>query len=143
MRRQLLWIGIIVSVLSWTAPAWSLCQGALPGGVSLDCTIPSTSTGWGTAPVTVSSAAITTGMTLGPTVAAFPMPGARLPSMGFVAYNQVGSAGPFYICPLGGSCSPTNGIEVGIGASKPIGTGNSTTVPTAISPLGAVMEIRW
>jgi hypothetical protein len=97
---------------------------------------------WGVMTPGPTSGNLSTGLTLGPNSAAFPS-GVAFPLGGFLLYNRVGSTGPVYVCPLGGTCTQANGVEVGQGGSKTLGTGTSTVLPTILAPTGATVEIRF
>ena len=68
--------------------------------------------GFGTLAATTASVAVSS-MTLGPNSATWP------PSQATNVFviNAASSAGNLYVCPLGGTCSATNGIPIVPGAS--------------------------
>lgn len=99
---------------------------------------PTVQNGYGTLSVTNSSVAVST-VTTSPNSAVWKMP---LNGYLFIR-NSPSSAGILYVCPLGGTCSSSNGIPLNIGDNGQFNLGGSTTSPTVIAASTATAIIGW
>ena len=118
---------------------WLLAFLLLPGialaqvGVS---STPSITNGFGTLTVSNSSIAVST-LTAGPSSPAWTMP-----LFGNLVVVNQGTA-VAYICPFGGSCSSSNGLQIAAGGNVTFSLGGQIVSPTVISPSGTTLWIGW
>ena len=101
----------------------------------ISAAVPPQISGYGTLAVTNSSVLAST-MTVGPNSPAWP----AQPGQVF-AVNSAGSTGTAFVCPLGGTCSASNGIPVGVGASY--GFFKPSANMTLFSTAGATVVFQW
>ena len=129
MRRYLL--AAVLAVAPFVAPsAWA--QNVY--------TAPALSHGSGVLSLTTSSVAVTT-LTLAPNSPAllFPLPSATI---SFQAIST--NAGSAWLCPLGGTCSASNAVEIPPGATVSISVSpNSATAPTLVATSTATVQVIW
>lgn len=99
---------------------------------------PTVLNGYGTLSVSNSSIAVS-GVTTSPNSAAW-----KMPLNGYLYItNSPASAGTLYVCPLGGTCSSSNGTPLSIGSQSIFNLGGSTTSPTVIAASTATAIISW
>lgn len=100
--------------------------------------LPTIQNGYGQLSVSNSSINVST-VTTSPNSAAWAMP-----LFGnLVIYNMSSSAGAVYICPKGGTCSSSVGLEVKPGGSATFALGGATTSPTIIAASTATVFVGW
>lgn len=104
-------------------------------GITPLITSPPGVTGFGTLAVTNSSALAST-MTAGPNSAVWP----TVPGMLYVL-NDAASNGSLYVCPLGGTCSATVGLELVPGRSW--GFNKPATTMTVFTPTTATAQFQY
>lgn len=92
-------------------------------------------TGFGTLAVTNSSTLAST-MTVGPTSGVWP----STPQMVYVL-NDASSAGSLFVCPLGGTCTAANGLELTAGRSW--GFLRPSLNMTMIAATTATVQFAW
>lgn len=107
-------------------------SGGTSGGIT---TTPPAVLGFGTLAVTNSSALAST-MTAGPNSAVWP----TVPGMLYVL-NDAASNGTLYVCPLGGTCSATVGLELTPGRSW--GFYKPATTMTVFTPTTATAQFAF
>lgn len=107
-------------------------SGGTSGGIT---TTPPAVLGFGTLAVTNSSA-LASGATAGPNSAVWP----TTPGMLYVL-NDAASAGNLYVCPLGGTCSATVGLELTPGRSW--GFYKPATTMTVFATTTATGQFTW
>ncbi len=100
-------------------------------------TVPPAVSGLGTLSVTNASTLAST-MTLGPSSSAWPTSSST--GMVFVL-NDSASAGNLYVCPLGGTCTTANGLELIPGRSW--GFYRPATSMTVIATSTATAQFQW
>lgn len=104
---------------------------------------PAPISGFGTLSVLVASLATST-LTLGPNSAAYPT--GTPPNRYFTIRNSPKSADTLYVCPLGGTCTSSVGIPLGVGESKtwmiPASAGSFPAV-SVISGSTATAIMEW
>ena len=110
-------------------PVVALAQVGVPSS-------PSITNGFGTLTVSNSSIAVST-LTPGPgsPVWAMPLFG------NLVVVNQGAAAA--YICPFGGVCTSSNGLQIQAGGNVTFSLGGFVVSPTVISPSGTTLWIGW
>lgn len=100
-------------------------------------TVPPPVQGFGSLSVVNSNALVST-MTLGPNSTAWPTSGNT--GMVFVV-NTLASAGNLYVCPLGGACTTSSGLEITPGHSW--GFYRPSTSMTVIATTTATAQFQW
>jgi hypothetical protein len=113
--------------------AYAACGSGHTGGQAT--TTPPAVTGFGTLALGNTSTALST-LSLGPNSAAWP----AQPGMVYVM-NSTTSAGPIYVCPLGGTCTAANGIPIAVG--QWYGFYRPASGMTAIAPSTATVEVQY
>lgn len=106
-----------------------------PGTTNAVSSTPPAITGFGTLAVTASSALASTA-TAGPNSAVWPTTTGML-----YVRNESASAGTLYVCPLGGTCSATVGLELPPGQSW--GFYKPATTMTVFATTTATMQAQW
>jgi hypothetical protein len=124
MKYLVLFLGLVFghAALAQSSPAYVVAIG------------PTAVKGFGTLSAGNSSTLLST-LTTGPSSGAWPSP---VPGMLYVLNNGTTT---IYICPLGGSCTSSNGLAVPAG--QYYGFYQPSTSMTLISPTTATVQAQW
>jgi hypothetical protein len=110
-------------------------RGGTPASTTPITTSPAAITGFGTLAV-VNASALASTATAGPNSAVWPTTTGML-----YVRNESASAGTLYVCPLGGTCSATVGLELPPGQSW--GFYKPATTMTVFATTTATMQAQW